>query len=296
MGLLVCINILEIGHGKTVSNAVGEFQYKNKNFMLVDIPGTYSLISDSEEEEIAKNFICSGNSNVIVVVLDATCIERNLNLAFQIMEITNNVIICVNLLDEAKKKGIFIDTNLLSKLLGIPVIGVTARKTKTLSILENEIYNVCTNTTKCKPKIKTTIFSSSDIETSISKVMHISEEICKKVCNYKNQDYNSRNKKIDKILTSKIFGIPIMLLFLGFIFWLTIEGANYPSQLLSQLFAKIQEYLYKLFEWINAPKFVTGILIDGMYQTLSWVVGVMLPPMAIFFPLFTFLEDLRLLT
>ena len=284
--------------GKTVGNAVGEYKCHDKTFLLVDIPGTYSLMSNSEEEEIARDYICSGNSDVTVVVLDATSLERNLNLAIQIMNITDNVIICVNLLDQAKKKGIHIDFDLFSELLGVPVVGITARKPKTLKHLTNTIYDVCTGkVSPCPKTFKFNCKTDSDFNNDnnseiVSKILKEAEEICSKVCTYDKQDYNERDRKIDKILTSKIFGIPIMLLFLGIIFWLTIEGANYPSQLLSKLFAFIQGQLYKFFEWIHAPSFVTGLLVDGMYQTLAWVVSVMLPPMAIFFPLFTFLEDL----
>ena len=116
--------------GKTVSNAAGKYSFNNNNFLVVDIPGTYSIMSNSDEEEIARDYICFGNPDVTVVVVDATCLERNLNLVFQIMEITNNIIVCVNLLDEAEKKEIEINFNLLSKLLGVPVVGTTAKRRK----------------------------------------------------------------------------------------------------------------------------------------------------------------------
>ena len=114
--------------GKTVANATGECLYKDNKFLFVDIPGTYSIMSNSEEEEIARDYICFGNPDATVVVVDATCLERNLNLVFQIMEITNNIILCVNLLDEAKKKKIEIDLNKLSKELGIPVVRNNCKK------------------------------------------------------------------------------------------------------------------------------------------------------------------------
>lgn len=129
----------------------------------------------------------------------------------------------------------------------------------------------------------------------VSNILFRAEDICNDVCKYEKDDYNERDRKIDKVVTSKIFGIPIMITFLGLIFWITIVGANYPSEILSKIFYFFQEKLYDLFGYINAPKWVSGILIDGMYRTLAWVVSVMLPPMAIFFPLFTFLEDLGFL-
>ena len=128
--------------GKTVANAMGICKFNSKKFLFVDIPGTYSIMSNSEEEEIARNFICFNKPNLTIVVLDATCLERNLNLLYQIMEITPNVIACVNLLDEAEKKGIHVNLNLLSLKLGIPVVGTIARKPKTLKKLLQTINDV----------------------------------------------------------------------------------------------------------------------------------------------------------
>lgn len=144
--------------GKTVSNATGFCKYKDKDFLLVDIPGTYSLMSNSEEEEIARDYICFGNPTLTVVVVDATCLERNLNLVYQIFEITKNVIVCVNLLDEAEKKGIKINLNKLSNELGVPVVGTIASKPKTLRKLLDTIYNVCTGS--IIPEPRTVVYSS----------------------------------------------------------------------------------------------------------------------------------------
>lgn len=337
--------------GKTVANATGDFSYNGTNFLLVDIPGTYSILSTSEEEEIARDYICFGKPDCTIIVVDATCLERNLNLVFQVMEITNNVILCVNLLDEAKKKKIKIDLDKLSSELGIPVIGTTARKKKTLTNLIKTLEKVCNGNIKPNPK---KVRYSKDIEKSISEISNIlevetslpkqlyrwvslklldgepkilnsiqenfsidinkfdafkklnenfkdvivssimdkAEKICKKVCTFENENYSSRDRKIDKILTSKYLGFPIMILFLGLIFWLTIVGANYPSQILFSLFEWIQEKLFLFVNWIGIPEWISNMLILGIYQTLTWVISVMLPPMAIFFPLFTILEDL----
>lgn len=337
--------------GKTVANATGDFSYNGTNFLLVDIPGTYSILSTSEEEEIARDYICFGKPDCTIIVVDATCLERNLNLVFQVMEITNNVILCVNLLDEAKKKKIKIDLDKLSSELGIPVVGTTARKKKTLTNLIKTLEKVCNGNIKPNPK---KVSYSKDIEKSISEISNIlevetslpkqlyrwvslklldgepkilnsiqenfsidinkfdafkklnenfkdvivssimdkAEKICKKVCTFENENYSSRDRKIDKILTSKYLGFPIMILFLGLIFWLTIVGANYPSQILFSLFEWIQEKLFLFVNWIGIPEWISNMLILGIYQTLTWVISVMLPPMAIFFPLFTILEDL----
>lgn len=346
--------------GKTVSNASGICKYNNKNFLLIDIPGTYSIMSNSQEEEIARDYICFGKPDVTVVVVDATCLERNLNLVFQTMEITSNIIVCVNLLDEAKKKHIDINIAKLQELLGVPVVGTIARKKKTLKNLLNTINGVCEGKIISNPKIinypriiedniaalypyidKITPFSfkyinrwiclklldndkkiintiekslsinlnSEEINNNllemkknldfenikdiiVSTILKKAEEISNIVCYFKNKDYNKRDRNIDKILTSKKFGIPIMLVFLAILFWLTIVGANYPSKILSNFFSFIQNKLIILFDMLHMPKIVTEIFINGMYKTVTWVVSVMLPPMAIFFPLFTLLEDL----
>ena len=351
--------------GKTVSNATGHCTYKNKDFLLVDIPGTYSILSDSQEEEIARDYICFGNPDATIVVVDATCLERNLNLVFQIMEITDNIIVCVNLLDEAKKKHIKIDLKLLSDLLGVPVVGTIARKKKTLNNLLDTIYKVCNKTIVPSPKkvhylpiienkielvnsklkeflnLPSVLYrwislklldseksiiksiennlnidisnnvSINDLKLEIEKelsdigitksnfkdnitssIVQTAEKICSNVCTFENSNYSNRDRKIDKILTSKTFGIPIMILFLGIIFWITIVGANYPSQMLFSFFGFIQEKLLFYANYINCPVWLSDMLILGVFRTLTWIISVMLPPMAIFFPLFTFLEDL----
>lgn len=329
--------------------------YNSNSYQIIDLPGTYSIMSDSEEEEIARDYICFEGNDCTVIVVDATRLERNLNLVKQISEMTDKIVLCVNLLDEAAKKGIKIKLDILEDELGIPVVGVIARKKKTLKELTKVIEKVCKNEIKIEPKFthyeenvenaikklqkeiekqvdnkrtrwisikllegnkkivnkikekfnikisETNIIIAKqelknlkeDFTTSIvSAIMKESEEICKKVIILKNSNYNERDRKIDKILTSKIFGIPIMLLFLGIIFWLTITGANYPSEILSNFFTAIENKLINLcMEW-NVPEWVSGVFIAGMFRTATWVISVMLPPMAIFFPLFVLLEDL----
>lgn len=277
--------------GKTVDNATGNCTYNDKNFLLVDIPGTYSLVTHSKEEEIATSFISSNVSNATVVVVDATCLERNLHLVFQIMEITPNVIVCVNLLDEAQKKKIKINLKLLSEILGVPVVGTTARNKKTLIHLLDTIYKVCTGEIKCSARQLIFPNKCSD-EEKVATIMKHCEKISDKVCSFSRSSCNSFDRKIDKIITSKIWGIPIMLLFLAMIFWITIIGANYPSQLLSDVFAYLQDKLIYGSQLINMPNWLSSMLILGVYQTVTWIIAVMLPPMAIFFPLFTIMEDL----
>lgn len=291
--------------GKTVENAVGICEYKNEQYLFCDIPGTYSLFTNSEEEKIARDYIKNSSSDVTVVVVDATRLERNLNLVYQIFELTDNVIVCVNLIDEALAKGIKVDLNLLSQELGVPVVGTIARKKKTLYNLLKTISFVCSGEILCNPiKVDFTNTdevlddSSNDktknnnIEYNSKKIFDKAHEIVQKCCTFENNNYNDRDKKIDKILTSKMYGIPIMILFFGLIFWLTIIGANYPSQLLSNLFDFVSPYIEGFMLWLHLPTWLVSLLINGVYKTATWIVAVMLPPMAIFFPLFTLLEDL----
>lgn len=294
--------------GKTVENAAGICIHNNQNFLLVDIPGTYSLMADSEEEKIARDYIDSGKANATVVIVDATLLERNLNLVFQIMNLTNNVIVCVNLLDEAKKKGFSVDLDKLSLLLGVPVVGTIARKKKTLNNLINTIADVCNHKIEPTPNIidiDNTLLGNTEIKTDspnietknqekifLDKVFERAHEIVTEVVTVKDENYNERDKKIDRILTSKKFGIPIMILFFCLIFWITIVGANYPSELLSAFFTNIEPYIRGFFVYIQTPSWLVSLLFDGVYKTVTWIVSVMLPPMAIFFPLFTLLEDL----
>ncbi|MBS5886604.1 MAG: ferrous iron transport protein B [Clostridium sp.] len=339
--------------GKTVVNTRGEFSYNDNEYILVDLPGTYSLFSSSIDEEVARDFICYGNYDAVVVVTDATCLERNLNLVYQISELTNKVITCVNLIDEAKKKNIQIDKDGLQNSLGIPVVLTAANKGIGMDNLKTEIEKLAV---KKKTPIPNKTIYSDVIENLVEQVEKKLEpydiinkrwialrlidsnyDIFKKLdefddkfntmiakklqaelnlninkdslreyiseMNYKQaktikdkfvkEDIKkiNRDKKIDDIITSKIFGIPLMLLLLGIVFWLTIEGANYPSQLLSDILFSFQDKLTELFNLLGAPDWLHGILVLGLYRTLAWVVAVMLPPMAIFFPLFTLLED-----
>ena len=275
--------------GKTVDNAAGICKYHGTNYLLVDIPGTYSLMADSEEEKIARDYISSGKADVTLVILDATCLERNLNLVFQIMNLTDNIVVCVNLLDEANKKGIKVDLEKLSNLLGVPVVGTIARKKKTLENLMQTLSNVCMQKISFIPN---SIDYTGDDKEYLDNVFKKAHDITNEVCTLENTDYNEKTKKIDRILTSKKFGIPIMILFFCLIFWITIVGANYPSELLSNLFNWIEPYFNSLLNFLHSPEWLISLLVDGVYKTVTWIVSVMLPPMAIFFPLFTLLEDL----
>lgn len=348
--------------GKTVSNASGVYCYQNTWYQIYDLPGTYSLISHSEEEEIARNFICFGDVDVTVVVCDAVCLERNLNLVLQIMEMNSNVIICVNLLDEAQKKKIHVDLSKLSHLLGVPVVGTSARENKGLDTLletiektvnkdkKKDAYTIPYNTyiehaitmveSYIKEKVKDVntrwlslklidedpvilesiqnhlqinlmdekmeavlldvkqylleydIMINEIKDYIVANIIKNAESIANEVVVFEKEDYRKKDRKIDHILTSKWTGIPIMLALLCAIFWITITGANVPSSILSNGLFWISEQIESFLNWIHVPNIITDIFINGIYKVLAWVVSVMLPPMAIFFPLFTLLEDL----
>ena len=269
--------------GKTIESSLGTYDYLNNKFLIIDLPGTYSLKSYSKEEDVTTSFIEKSHFDAMVVVVDATALERNLNLVLQVLQITKNVVVCVNLLDEAKKKNIKIDLKLLSGKLGVPVVGTIATKKKTLDDLKIKIDYVVNNMT-------------NDVNDygSDEELVQNSEMIASEVVDKSDMNIN-RDRKIDKIITSKVFGIPIMIAMLGFIFWLTIIGANYPSKFLSWLFGLGQEKLESWFLACKFPQFVSSLSINGVYQTVTWIISVMLPPMAIFFPLFTLLEDLGVL-
>lgn len=315
--------------GKTVAYATGKKTYNNTDYIFVDLPGCYSLKSNSPEEEIARDFISSGMADMVVVVCDATALERNLNLALQIQELTDNVIICVNLMDEAKKKKISIDLSELSKELHTPVVGTVARNKKSAVSLLNAIESypfsnkLPTDVQLKYPEYIETILSALSQDYSGSPKSNrvkaiealekntltlsgktpsdINDDIIKTVCDkaqsialktVKNAPAFNTDLKIDKIVTGRLWGFAIMFCLLTVIFWLTIIGANYPTQLLSKLFLSAEPKLYDFLVYVKTPKIVCNMIVYGVYHILTWIISVMLPPMAIFFPLFTILEDI----
>lgn len=272
--------------GKTVATAQGEYKFNGETYKLIDLPGSYSLCARSAEEEVSRDYIQSGEADVVVIVCDATCLERNLNLLLQILEVTQNVVACVNLLDEAERKGIKIDLDKLSECLKIPVIGTAAAQGKGIDQLVGKIAEIICegkNTEECA-KCNGAQLTPEEIWQRVAKVVD--------EANIQGGGYSSRDRKIDSILTNKVTGIPIMLATLLCIFWITITGANYPSQLLSQGLFILEEKMLEFCMTTEIPKFFYEVLILGVYRVVAWVVSVMLPPMAIFFPLFTLLEDL----
>ena len=346
--------------GKTVSNALGYFNFNNLTYKIYDLPGIYSILAHSEEEFVARDFICFGGSDVVVIVCDAGCLMRNLNLVLQVCEITDKVVVCVNLLDEAKKKKIDVDLNKLSDLLGVRVVGTSARSNVGLDELLSNIdltfgesrkskkvrynqyvedaikvisdaiilddssinkrwvaLNLLRDDELLRDKIEEELMidlSDEKIDNSIKQARSLlldgditineiddvltesinneASLISSKVVSYSNEDYDKKDRRLDKILTKKSTGIPIMIILFAFIFWLTITGSNYPSMLLQSVLFKFENVLFNFFSYLHIPNFVNEALTHGVYRVLAWVVSVMLPPMALFFPLFTILEDI----
>lgn len=306
--------------GKTVGLAVG----KHKNLTIYDLPGTYSLIPHSKEEEITSDFIINGNYDIALIVCDATMLERNLNLVIQTIEVTNKAILCLNMVDELKDKGIDIDTNKLSDILGIPVVLISAKKKKGINELVNTINNFKSKETlkieyvkeieDCIKSIQATsrfeairkILDNNDyiiknylVDTNIKPLDSIMKSIydkCSEITSIvvKKKSIN-RTSKLDKILTNKLTGIPLMLIMVVAILYISIVGANYPSNMLFNFFNWLKPIINNFLINIHIPKSIIDLLVNGVYQVLTWVVAVMLPPMAIFFPLFTLLEDFGIL-
>ena len=337
--------------GKTVSNARGYCRSRRRGYVLVDVPGTYSLMADSPEEELARDFICFGGADAVLVVCDATCLERNMNLLLQTLETGRPVLLCVNLMDEAKRRGIHIDLDLLEERLGIPVVGTVARdrrsREKLLSALDwitehpprtdlpvpeypealeraveamlplaGELEGlsprfICLGlllgTAGLEKRLGPQLLQAAaehreELEQAglhrdalqdavVTALVKKGEELCAGAVEIRDEGFSHRDRAIDRIVTSRLLGYPLMIVLLALVFYLTIKGANYPSQWLSAGLFYIYDRLMELFAGLGAPAWLTGIAIEGAYKTLAWVVSVMLPPMAIFFPLFTLMED-----
>ena len=346
--------------GKTVAAAQGRCEHKGRGYLLVDLPGTYSLLARSAEEEAARDFLCFGGADAAVVVCDATGLERNLNLVLQTLELHSRTVVCVNLLDEAERKGISVDLAELSRRLGVPVVGTAAGRGEGLEELLTAVEDVIAHPPQAKlPRYLPPIERALEVLTTqvsgrcgalpprwtalrlldgessalasitqalgrdlreepgiercltevraelarvglegellrerlVSCLIWRAEDIAHAVVSSVQADSHRRDRRLDRIFTSRLTGIPVMLLLLAGVFWLTLAGANYPSQLLSQGLFWLQDRLSGLFTYLGAPQWLHDMLVLGVYRTLAWVVGVMLPPMAIFFPLFTLLED-----
>lgn len=304
--------------GKTVVSAQGYSLHKGQGYVMVDIPGCYSLEAHSAEEEVARDFICSGVPDAVVVVCDAVCLERNLGLVLQIMDKTHSVVVCVNLMDEAARKHIRIDLKELERRLGVPVIAAAARNNVGIDNIYGAVNAVVKNGRGADAKVTKNFVGEENGTAKVSKDFvggengaakvskdsagggkgiavntagYTAEELCRGIIEYEDKEYIMPDRKKDRIFTGKLTGIPIMFLLLLAAFWLTIAGANYPSELLHRGFGWLEERMMEGLIWIGMPAMLRKMLVYGMYRVAAWVVAVMLPPMAIFFPLFTILED-----
>ena len=347
--------------GKTVANAQGYCKTEKNSYVMIDIPGTYSLMAHSAEEEVARDFICFEEPDAVIVVCDACCLERNLNLVLQTMEITDRVVVCINLMDEAGKKGISIDVRAISDKLGVPVVAAAARSGEGLAELMNAVDAVADGRWDQKPvkpsydscleealknlkpvvdqkvsgrfpgrwsalmllesdpfllleieqRLGTELREDPDMKQAVKKAEQIlsedgtedledrivsglvktAQDICADTVLFGTKDYIKRDRKLDDILTSRKTGYPVMIGLLAMVLWVTIVGANYPSELLSKALFWAEDRLAGLFLNAGLPAWLCSMLFSGVYRVLAWVVSVMLPPMAIFFPLFTLLED-----
>jgi ferrous iron transport protein B len=296
--------------GKTVSTAQGQYLHGGRNHILVDLPGTYSLLPTSMEEEIARDFILHGNRHATVVVTDATCLERNLILVLQILAHTRKVVVCVNLIDEARRKGLAVDLERLQELLGVPVVGTNARDGAGLPELKSAVLEMAAGGTAAPCEQRPAAGNGpgateddggergtddEDADAAAALIVRRAEQIVAGIVSPlagASRDPDHLDRRIDRVVTSKAFGIPIMVGLLGLVFWLTIEGANYPGELLAEGLFWGEKQLSAFFLARGWPLWLHDSLVLGVYRTLAWVISVMLPPMAIFFPLFTLLEDL----
>ena len=362
--------------GKTVTRAEGAFATGDKRYKLVDLPGTYSLLSSSLDEEVARDFVLFGQPDVTVVVVDATCLERNLNLALQVLEITPRVVVCLNLMDEARRRGIEVDDRRLARDLGVRVVPTAARYGEGLPELMGAIAEVARGESTARPprlgerspalqravsrladgvrdlvpglpnapwvalrlldgdeRIQTALrrgelgdlhvpsagdtrppveappaeavdallalasqlrwqvgpdFHQSLMEAIYTEAARLADRAVSRAGAAGRFDLD---RTIDRLVTSRVWGVPLMVVMLTAVFWLTIAGANVPSGLLASVLLDRAHPLLKGAADAVLPWWLSGLLVDGMYLATAWVVSVMLPPMAIFFPLFTMLED-----
>ena len=272
--------------GKTVACAEGQLEYDGISVTLTDIPGAYSLRAASAEEEIARQFILTENPDCAVVVCDSSCLERNLYLALQIISAVPKTILCLNLIDEAEKKGYIIDRDKLSELLCVPVVFTSARSKRGLDELCRTMKNILTE--EYFPKTSDYAITETD---TIEDISRKAAEIANLTVSCSKTEPDKTDRRLDRIFLRKSTGIPIMLLLFAVILWITAVGANYPSELLSRLLFALGDKMSEGLFAVNAPEWVESLLIQGIYKVVAWVVSVMLPPMAIFFPMFAILED-----
>ena len=262
--------------GKTVGVAQGQLRSRGVEYTFVDLPGTYSLDGESEDERIAGEYIRSGQADCTIAVCDGSCLERSLILTLQVLQLCDRAVVCVNLMDEAKHRGLEIDRQRLTEALGVPVVFTSAGRGEGIE----ELLEVAAQTATQMPALK-----KSGWEDPIAAAAQIAQCcVIDRGC-----DTERFRRKVDRLMVSRRFGVPLMFMLLLGILWLTVWGANYPGLMLETLFD--WGYSWLSYGLSGLPWWLRGVLLDGVYATCSRVIAVMLPPMAIFFPLFTVLED-----
>jgi ferrous iron transport protein B len=278
--------------GKTVGSAGGRFCTAKRRCVLVDVPGSYSLSASSEEERVARDYLLSGKPEAILLVCDAGLLERNLFFALQVLALGKPVLLCLNLMDEARRRGLRLDLPLLSRRLGVPVIGLTARKRRSRAQLLGAIDALLDAPEPPRPVELPPSDGTQEAEDACTAALvRLSEELCRGVVHGPREPL-TRDLRIDRVLTHRVLAYPLMLALLALVFYLTIRGANAPSALLSRLLFSLEGPLRAALGSLGLPDALCALLSEGAWRTLSWVTAVMLPPMAIFFPLFTLLEDI----
>lgn len=327
--------------GKTVENAEGHFMFHMKHYNIIDLPGIYSLRTSSEEERTARAFLIKEKPDAVIIVCDACCLERNLLLALQISELNPNILLCINMLDEAAEKQITVDISRLSEMMCCQAVGISARSGDVTPLLEalDTMFHVKQAPLQIQypPELEKTVQKianllpeepipprwaalrlleqdpelqiSEDMQAKLARIRSeyrktsaaITDQIVSATvrtareiadaCVKMPQEADARDRKLDRRFLGKFGGLYLLLLLI-LILWITMAGANVPSALLSRGLFALGDILRSGLECSHAPAWLVSLLFDGIYRTLAWIVSVMLPPMAIFFPLFTLLEDI----
>lgn len=311
--------------GKTVKNAYATFSYKDTLWEVVDLPGTYSLIGESKEEKIASSFVCSLDYDLAIVVLDASNLERSIVLLLEVLDVTDRVILCLNLMDEAKAQKIDIDLIKLQKRLNIPLVITKASEGVGCVRLCDEMNHFKANPNifkvvhegkinnyleLSKPYVSRPIFhlyqEKNHENESFSKVLrfyknyitreellksyiHSSDSLLDNIVKRDKQTLKKEDVFWNKVLSHKVYSYLIMSMIFFLILWLTIFVSNIPSDFMFSFFSNGESFLLSFFSFL--PDFIIQPLILGGYRTFYWVISVMLPPLIIFFPLFSYLED-----
>ena len=344
--------------GKTVGSAQGMCTWRGKRFLLVDVPGCYSLTPHSAEEAAARDFLCFGGIAAAIIVCDATCLERSVRLALQVLEAVPRAVVCVNLLDEARRKGITVDLRRLEQRLGVPVAGTAARGREGLDallealfsqaprtparivyptaledaagLLEGPLAPVCagripvrfaamrllcgeaaeraalekhlSRKALAQPALQNAMRAARErlaaagfppekaASAAAAARVRTAHQLCRGVVTC-TPGWDRRDRRLDRLFTGRVTGFLCLFLLLLLLFWITMAGANVPSDLLSRGFTALQGVLAQGLSALGVPAGLSSFLLDGVYRVTTWVISVMLPPMAIFFPLFSLLEE-----